>query len=172
MAISGWYVFTNVGALVEVGLSMRNILVLGMCLLLSACAGVLVMHNPKVTQDSQQLKLMGRGYISVGKEQVSYQKADVRQAWGEPDSKKIKGEIEYWRYEQNGLAWAGLVPVLVIPIPLVVPVGKNGATLGFSGDELVSAVRQDRDVAGGMCGLFLIDHPSSLKFNCLSLSGD
>lgn len=151
---------------------MRRIFVIGMCLLLTACAGVVVIHNPKKNYDGMQFKLMGRGYISGSEERISYQKADVLQAWGEPDSKKAKGEIEYWRYEQDGLAWAGLVPVLVIPVPLVVPVGKNHATLGFSGDELVSAVRKDRTPAGGMCGMFLMDQPSSLKFACLSLSDD
>ena len=148
---------------------MRHAFVIGMCLLLSACAGVLVMHNPKTTHDSKQLELMGRGYISGDGERSSYQKADVLQAWGEPDSKKTRGEIEYWRYEQDSLAWTGLVPVLVIPVPLVVPVGQNHAILGFSGGELVSAVSRDRDMAGGMCGMFLMDHPAGLKFGCLGL---
>ena len=147
---------------------MRNMLVIGMCLLLSGCAGVLVMHNPKKTHDSDEFRLMGRGYISAKRAHSGYQKADVLKAWGEPDSKKIKRGVEYWRYEQ-GLAWAGLIPVLVVPVPLVLPVGKNSATLAFSGDELVSAVSRDRDMSGGMCGWFLMDEPSSTKFGCLGM---
>ena len=111
-----------------------------------------------------------RGYISaeVEEEHSGYLKADVLKAWGQPDSKKLKGEIEYWRYE-HGLAWAGLIPVLIVPVPLVLPVGKNGATLAFSGDELVSAVSRDRDMAGGMCGWFLMDVSPGLQFFCLGM---
>lgn len=131
------------------------------------------MRNPEITHINLQFKLMGRGYLFDYKEEDhNYQKFDVLQAWGEPDAKKVGGEIEYWIYKQDSLAWAGLIPMVIIPIPLVVPVGKNSVTLGFSGDELVSAVSQDRDGAGGVCGMFLMDHPSGLKFGCFSLSDE
>ena len=127
------------------------------------------MYNPERNHEDLKFKLMGRGFLFDYKEKNhNYSKSDVVEAWGQPDSKDLIGNTEYWQYKQDSLAWAGIIPMVVIPIPLVVPVGKNSVTLGFAGDELISATSQDREGSLAVCGMFLIDHPSGFKFGCFT----
>lgn len=137
--------------------------------LLSGCVGVATMHNPEKKHEDLKFKLMGRGFLFDNQEENhNYSKSDVVEVWGQPDSKEVSGNVEYWRYKQGVLAWAGVIPMIVIPIPLVAPVGKNSVTLGFIGNELVSATSQYRHGSLAVCGMFLMDNPSGLKFGCFT----
>ena len=131
------------------------------------------MHNENTELDHLEFKLGGKGFLNpYVKENQKYTKKSVLEIWGEPDSKVVEGSIEIWRYNQEGFAWAGLIPIVIIPIPLVAPVGKNGVVLSFNGNELIKASEDRREGGVAMCGWFLMDHPSGFKFGCFSDFGD
>lgn len=148
---------------------MQKLTIFIIAFLLSGCVGVATMHNPEKKHEELNFKLMGRGFLFDYQEKNhNYSKSDVIEIWGKPDNKEVRGSVEYWRYKQEGLAWAGVIPMIVIPIPLVVPVGRNSVTLGFNGNELVSATSQYRDGSLAVCGVFLMDQPSGFKFGCFT----
>jgi hypothetical protein len=91
------------------------------------------------------------GYCKAGEEPPSSQ-AQFRNAWGEPKKKGVKDGQEYWVYN-DGLAWRGLVIFVIIPIPLLAPVGHNEVTLHFEHEKLT---RIDHEYGYGsyaICGL-------------------
>ena len=148
---------------------MHKLTILIVAFLFSGCVGVATMHNSEKKYDDLNFKLMGRGFLFDDQEENhNYSKSDVIEIWGQPDSKDIRGNVEYCRYKQESLAWAGVIPMVVIPIPLVVPVGNNSVTLGFIDNELVSATSLYRDGSLAVCGAFLMDHPSGFKFGCFT----
>ena len=154
---------------------MRLIILLTAVFLLSGCVGVgvMTMHNPDTELDSLEFKLGEKGFLNPHvRESQKYTKEDVLVLWGEPDSKAVDGAVEEWRYNREGLAWAGLIPVVIIPIPLVAPVGKNGVVLSFNGNELIKAKENNREGGMAMCGWLLMDHPSGFQFDCFSDFGD
>ena len=77
-------------------------------------------ENPRVAlRGLDDQKLVSRG--GTGDEAVA--SSFLLEKWGEPDSRKAQPDgSEVWRY--NGFPrWAGVVVMVIIPIPLVVPTG-------------------------------------------------
>ena len=141
--------------------------------LLSSCAGVMTMHNTDRELEHMKFTLGGKGFLNTYvDENQNYTKQEVLEVWGQPESKETEGLFEKWRYNQDSLAWAGVIPMFIVPIPLVAPVGKNGVVLTFEGDSLVKASEEYRDGGVAMCGWFLMDHPSGFKFGCFSDFGE
>lgn len=116
---------------------MQTLTIFIIAFLLSGCVGVATMHNIEKKHEDLNFKLMGRGFLFDYQEKNhNYSKSHVIEIWGEPDSKEVGSSVEYWRYKQEGLAWAGVIPMIVIPIPLVVPVGRNSVTWGLKAMNL------------------------------------
>lgn len=63
----------------------------------------------------------------------------VRSQWGEPDHRKQTDEGgESWEYRGKNLRWHGLVPMLLLPLPLVVPFGHDYVTLVIQNGQVQS----------------------------------
>ncbi|TDT40275.1 hypothetical protein DES49_2041 [Halospina denitrificans] len=141
-----------------------------MVLLLSGCAGALVLHNSENQLQAGEFVLGGRGYLSEPRSEplvyFRYTKAEVEAEWGEPDAIFHEAGKEQWLYKR-GLAWYTLMPVFAVPIPLGVPVGSMNATLAFSGNRVVSATERVGDMSGGLCGFFPMAHPARTEFGCI-----
>lgn len=151
---------------------LRSLLFVVIGILLTGCAGIVTMHNSETDHEDLNFTLGGKGYLSFYKKETkNHTKQAIREAWGEPDKISNNDKYEVWRYDQGGFAWAGIIPILIIPIPLIAPVGKNSVTFNFNGDELASVSSEKREGGIAICGLFLMDHPSGLKFGCTSGSG-
>lgn len=151
------------------GKNVRTIVTIGLATFLSGCIGIVTLHNPEIERDDLNFKLAGRGFISDYNEvNYRYTKSQLLGAWGAPNNVTRNGDIEYLQYKQRGLAWAGIVPVVIIPLPLVVPVGKNGVIFGFNNEQLISVKSQSRHGILALCGMFLMDEPSGFKFGCVS----
>lgn len=127
----------------------------------------MVLTNPKKTYEGGTLSVGGRGYCCSGLREVSTQE-EVLKLWGEPDKKWSQNGREKWLYYQEGLAWTMFMPIVVVPIPLGVPTGRNYATLEFDDQQIVSAVSKDRDGWYGMCGFFLMSAEPMLAPMCIS----
>jgi len=119
--------------------------------LLNGCfGGVLVqehtMRNSNVVLQSEP------GYIATASGH-SYGKQDVLEKWGPPYAKDMEGQIEVWKYHRE-LAFSGLFLVVIVPIPLLPPVGHRDTILHFADDKLVEVIREYGGGTGFGC-LFL-----------------
>lgn len=78
------------------------------------------------------------GHLLEGSDAHAVSDTEVRRAWGEPDEITKPGDgSELWTYT-GGLRWNGvLLFVVIVPIPLLVPVGREQVTLRFRGGEAV-----------------------------------
>jgi len=73
---------------------------------------------------------------------------------GKPKREYTEGSRDVWVYNHS-VAWRGMVPVLIVPIPLMIPVGMNESFVAFENDRVFSFRNERGNVRGGMC-LFLL----------------
>ncbi len=70
-------------------------------------------------------------------------KADVVARFGPPvRMEKLKDNQEHYVYS-GSLAWRGFMGIVVVPIPLLVPVGFNDQIYLFEGDKLKYVTTQE-----------------------------
>jgi hypothetical protein len=99
-------------------------------LALACCTGCVgVFSLSEETKVDQRVSLQNtRGYISWivtpdHDKDPSYTKRQVEGLWGRPDDIETANKFERWRYDRE-LGWSGLViTAVIVPIPLLVPVG-------------------------------------------------
>jgi len=86
-------------------------------------------------------------------------KEDLVKAWGQPDEKLVEHGRERWVY-RDGLRWNGvfIFPGIIIPIPLVIPVGWNTFTIEFQEDMVSTIVTVVNEVKGGAACTFVLVH--------------
>lgn len=85
--------------------------------------------------------LGGRADVSRTTLMPSLTAEDVRAQWGEPDAIHAGEEGEtIWRYK-NGWSWAGFIPILLLPVPLMAPTGSYHVEIQLRDDLVVGAVR-------------------------------
>jgi len=77
---------------------------------------------------------------------------DFHKMWGEPKSYVISRGKGLMRYNGD-LAWRGLVIFVIIPIPLLLPVGHNEITLDFENDKLAGINSEFGYGNYAICGL-------------------
>lgn len=77
---------------------------------------------------------------------------DFRRAWGDPKSIESSASLTRWKYNID-IAWRGLVVFVVVPIPLMLPVGHNELILSFENDKLVEVSREYGQGNYAICGL-------------------
>ncbi len=146
---------------------MRVLVVAMLVSMLSGCVGVITLHNPTRTYTGEAVKPGGRGYCCSGSETFT-RRDDVRAAWGEPDRTWREDGRDFWYYRQPDLAWAAVMPVLIVPLPLGIPTGHNFTTFAFEGERLVSAQAADREGLVALCGFFLNDAKPDTHFGCFA----
>ncbi len=82
--------------------------------------------------------------ILVHKEDQPLMADYVRSQWGEPNHRKqIDGGGEIWEYRGETLRWHGLVPMILLPLPLVVPFGHDYVTFMIGDPEWASTVNKN-----------------------------
>ena len=95
-------------------------------------------------------------------------KAEVRTNLGSPDRVESKDGSDIWWYNR-GVAWRGVVLwVVVVPIPLMAPVGMNHAKVSFRGNTVESRYYETGATWSYYgCVIFLfcghLPHPISLR---------
>src|SRR6266540_3694179 len=130
------------------------------------CVGVAVVHESVETSYAEPFGL-GKdvGYF-VGNysdhrmEQLVQvrTRSDVLARWGEPAKRLVTESSERWFYHRE-LGWSGIIPFVVIPIPLLFPVYRD-TVLVFHGDMLTAIETQKGTAQGGACG-FILANPHS-----------
>jgi hypothetical protein len=76
-------------------------------------------------------------------------KADVVRLMGKPKREYTETSKDFLVYNLD-VAWRGVVPWIIIPIPLIVPVGMNEISFEFENDRLLRFWREAGDVRGGL----------------------
>lgn len=86
-------------------------------------------------------------------------KNDLVAAWGPPDEQILDEGRQLWVY-RDGLRWNGvfIFPGIILPIPLVIPVGWNTFTVEFQEDTVRNIVAVLNEVKGGGACTFVFVH--------------
>ena len=99
---------------------------------------------------------------------VVYTSNWLTERYGKPASVSTNGLKQVWTY-QTGWIWAGVMPVIVVPIPLAVPVGKEKTIFVLRDDRIVSATQSAQQTVGGAVGFTC--GPCNMGFSAFSLEG-
>ena len=123
---------------------------------LGGCVGVgLVYEHSREMQHANNNLAMGkaRGMIFEGDIfATTMRKEDVLKRWGPPDKNRTDGKFEVLVYRRE-LAFSGAIVYLLIPIPLLAPVGYRHTHLYFTEGALSKAIEESGDGPQLMCGL-------------------
>jgi hypothetical protein len=94
------------------------------------------------------LKKPFRGATSV--EEITPSK--LIEMWGTPENDEVVNGIRNIVYDQSR-AWRGVVVFIIVPIPLLVPLGHNEAHFSFQNDQLVHVEYTENQLTAAVCGL-------------------
>lgn len=131
-----------------------KLLVLAGTATLSGCVALGVQVEEPEVLDVSEVKLLDqfRASTSTIGPPGRYSKEEVRAMWGDPDEIIKDESSERWRYD-DGFSWGGIAAILIIiPVPLLVPIGLDTTELTFSGESLVKVTNDDTTFHGFECG--------------------
>ena len=135
----------------------RLVAVLVACLLSQGCVGVLVCSKASTTIKRPFINPTGPDVecVSEGFGGNEYTGSWLKSNWGTPKSvKAVSGSNEeLWTYQFKRQCWCGVIPMVIIPIPLVVPTGTEKAVFLLRDGRVVSAKRAKWWRGGAMAGL-------------------
>ena len=134
----------------------RFIPVLAVCLLLQGCVGVLVGSRDTTTIPNPSIsKAAYLGAVARGGGSAEYTAEWLRSNWGAPASIKAasEGTGELWTYDFKRQCWCGVMPMVIIPIPLMVPTGTEKVVFLLRDDRVVNAKRVEWRTSGVGGGL-------------------
>jgi uncharacterized protein YceK len=150
---------------------LKMVIVLTCCALAQGCVGVMTLNKSTHTFEVPSVAARAtmfhpvEGLAGVSKEGVAYHQnvleptratnptADwLRAHWGEPKSIaliKTEPREENWTYV-FGLTWGGVIPCLIVPLPLAVPNGRKKVVFVLREGRVVSAqvTEQESDYGG------------------------
>jgi len=118
-------------------MSASSTLLLALLIAPSGCLGVASFGNHYGSTSTPRISRKP-GLLLDGSDAHVVSDTEVRRAWGEPDEVTRPGDgTELWTYV-GGLRWNGVVLLVVfVPIPLLVPVGREQVTIRFRSGEAV-----------------------------------
>ena len=110
---------------------------LGVSFLLTDCIGLKIVAGTRRENSGQALYRNG-----IPAEQQRITPAKVLETWGNPRRRFVRHGQEHWVYN-DGLLWQGIVAWVVIPVPVLVPMGVHRKRLVFEHDSLVSCTTRN-----------------------------
>jgi hypothetical protein len=131
-------------------LAVRTILLA--CLLLQGCVGVMF---PGARTETVREPVVGeKSHYGVYRayRQPRTTTVSLTERWGEPASVATLPSTgdELWTYE-FGTVWYGIIPCVVLPVPLALPLGREKVILRVRDREVISADVITCDFVGGAC---------------------
>ncbi len=134
----------------------RILAIFCLSLVLYGCVGAAMLYKDTVPYNSDIILLSEKGYVKSIKpsgDPSIHKTKDVLERWGPPDKKEIDGTMEVWTYH-HGITFSGVwLMVVIVPIPLVVPVGREDTFLYFTDNTLTKVEREYGRAPGVACGL-------------------
>ena len=120
-----------------------------LALLLSGCAGAGAMLSTKETIHPNAY------FISHGSIKIDSQVSAMRHLGNPEEVVTYKSGSEKWNYNKS-IAWRGVYIVVILPVPLMLPVGHNKLSLHFASDgKLIDAISESADDKGCVTILLL-----------------
>jgi hypothetical protein len=145
----------------RMGRRLKPVFVLVMCLLCQGCVGVASMSSTRtaisnpVLSDAASLNGLSQVAATNTRSNSDYTAQWLEAHWGKPSTLRPEsggGGGELWTYK-FGNAWRGVVPMLIIPIPLILPTGSEKITLVVRHGRVVSADQFGSRFSGAGAGL-------------------
>ena len=142
-------------------MKLRHI-ILSMTFLVSGCVGLVSLtRTERETYPKRAFGMYCPDLANIGEfrlcstsDAALVTKESVLARWGEPKTRDIREGKEFLLYN-DGLAWRGLVVMVIVPIPLMLPVGRNEVTLVFLNGRLVEVAKEGAGSSfGAACGYF------------------
>ena len=122
--------------------ALNFITILFICFLAQGCAGVVVCCRDTTSINKPSL-LSSASLDSVfdANTEVEFTAQWLKSHWGPPQSVSVTSDSseEKWTYEFERQCWCGIVPMVILPVPLVVPTGKEKIIFLIRNDRVVSA---------------------------------
>lgn len=128
-----------------------------MVFVLQGCGGVgLIAMGNRTASVKNPVISKNKGYMREGIAEVNLiTSEELLDAWGKPDHiERVTTNKEEWTYN-FGLRWNGIFAlVVVVPVPLIVPVGHKYVTFTVENGKLISAYMKDISRSGAGCNNF------------------
>jgi hypothetical protein len=139
---------------------MKKLVVVAMALMLSACGiGAGFWAGESSTSKSATHRYKGTQFFATDTQDA------IRQKIGEPDRVDRRDGEEHWIYNRE-LGFSGPVIQVLLPLPLVVPVGYRHTTLVFVDARLDRVISERGGYNGFLCGM----QNELAEFDCRSRS--
>lgn len=144
----------------------RTATLLLVCCLLTACVGAGTLTGLTLAWDVKDVGEMGLCPISYEKMIVGCPVKPLPNAtsvqeitpnkliamWGLPETDNVVNGLRIITFHQS-LAWRGLVVFVIVPIPLLVPLGHNEAQFSFQQGRLVHVRYTENSLNAAVCGV-------------------
>jgi hypothetical protein len=135
------------------------------CLLLQGCVGVGVLKTHTKVINDPEISLysnnpspddVGKRSSPAGTNAVIYTTGWLQTYWGHPNSitRIVGSPDEIWTYKSR-LIWEGVIPFVIIPIPLVLPVRKEKVCFTLHDGRVINASITQECMVGGTYGVIL-----------------
>src|SRR3974390_105990 len=132
------------------------------CLLLQGCVGgvvvktrTTVINDPVIPFYSEIPQPTSRKDLPGATNEAAYTPDILRKYWNGPDLVSHgAGSDEIWTYKSR-LIWKGVVPFVIVPIPLILPVAREKVCLTLRDGDVVSGSTTRSHTAGGTYGVIL-----------------
>ena len=122
--------------------------------LLSGCIGGYLVHPNTLSENKPFFS--ADGDLMPNESGIPMTCSAARAIFGKADNVNTSGRLTTYTYH-HGFVWAGVEPVILIPIPipLIAPVGKQKTALVCDGEVIVSATAAVTAHSGFICGIML-----------------
>jgi hypothetical protein len=153
--------------------------VLSLVLLFQGCVGAGVMksrtataQNPKIPSyaDASAFQAYQRGMSGMPNTTV-FTSAWLESHWGKPVSiirPEDSASDEIWTYRFRPI-WEGIVPVVIVPMPVSLPLGRERVRYVLRDGQVISATYTTRQTVGGAVGISV--GPCNTVAGAFSLKG-
>jgi hypothetical protein len=132
--------------------SKQVLLMFSLIPLLSSCIGVGVLYPKNLATIDHPQVGPTLGYYSPGGLNNPAKCSEIKSRWGDPNNTSLNGNETTLVYKQ-GLVWAGVMPIVVVPIPLALPVGRKNTTLICVDDAIIRATGTETGLSAAYCGV-------------------
>ena len=139
--------------------------VLAVCLLVQGCVGLALFGTKTSTLDPPAIKDNAK-FDNVweyggSKNIPKLSAAMLRSNWGEPvsvEQSSTTNQVEIWTYKFDRI-WCGITPCLVVPVPLVLPIGRQKVFFFVREGQVIKAEVVKSGSAGAVFFLLTAEGP-------------
>ena len=132
---------------------------LALCLLVQGCVGATILKTrtntiqDPVVPDTSQYWPRQRETFDITNT-VVYTAGWLEAHWGKPTSISHAGTDhldEIWTY-RFGVIWEGVMPMILVPVPIALPVGREKVRFVLRDGRVLSVTRSESQMVGGAYG--------------------